>query len=332
MGASLKKAHHLVFFTLSQLLFFQVVYAQDQVSVEEGELIKAPEYYQYWNPYRRVVSQRGEAHTFFGKVYYEVSYNKDNRIKAVTKYGEDRKAKETYHFIWSRSGIRSEYKVEFHTDGRASRLDTSLYSDQLSYVRPGWIADVTSRSDGRPREVDFYDPLGMNYFSYTFNYTTLKKDKKFSEVIESSYFDSNYNFVGRHLLFIERGAFLRMIQYFNSENKIFLTKEFLHDKTLEETIRVVTNEKYAGYASKEKPEQVEFYVTNPVNKDKATFGNGTQISFLVNSKDLVNNFYNAGIKLGGKDEGAPGIRSGNYYCYIRDLDENKVCAFTKISE
>ena len=145
--------------------------------------------------------------------------------------------------MWSRSGIRSEYKVEFHTDGRASRLDTNLYANQLSYVRSGWIADITSRSDGRPREVDFYDPLGMNYFSYIFNYTTLKKDKNFSEVIESSYFDSNSKFVGRHLLFIERGAFLRMIQYFNSENKIFLTKEFLHDKILEETIRVITNEK-----------------------------------------------------------------------------------------
>ena len=94
--------------------------------------------------------------------------------------------------------------------------------------------------------------------------------------------------------------------------------------------RVVTNEKYVGYASKEKPEQVEFYVTNPVNKDKATFGNGTQISFLVKSKDLVNNFYNTGIKLGGNDEGAPGIRSGDYYCYLRDLDGNKICAFTKI--
>ena len=94
--------------------------------------------------------------------------------------------------------------------------------------------------------------------------------------------------------------------------------------------RVVTNEKYAGYASKEKPEQVEFYVTNPVNKEKATFGNGTQISFLVNSQDLVNSFYNTGIKLGGKDEGAPGIRSGDYYCYLRDLDGNKICAFAKI--
>ena len=96
--------------------------------------------------------------------------------------------------------------------------------------------------------------------------------------------------------------------------------------------RVVTNEKYAGFASKDKPAEVEFYVTNPVNNEKANFGNGTQISFLVNSKDLVNNFYNTGIKLGGKDEGAPGIRSGDYYCYFRDLDGNKICAFTKISD
>ena len=96
--------------------------------------------------------------------------------------------------------------------------------------------------------------------------------------------------------------------------------------------RVVTNEKYIGYASKEKSDEIEFYVTNPVNKEKATFGNGTQISFLINSKDLVNSFYNVGIKLGGKDEGAPGIRSGDYYCYFRDLDGNKICAFTKISD
>ncbi len=82
----------------------------------------------------------------------------------------------------------------------------------------------------------------MKYFSYNFNYTFLKKDKKFSEVIESSYFDSDGKFVGRHLLYWERGAFLRMIQYFNSENQIFLTKEYLHDRTLEETVRVLTNE------------------------------------------------------------------------------------------
>jgi predicted lactoylglutathione lyase len=94
--------------------------------------------------------------------------------------------------------------------------------------------------------------------------------------------------------------------------------------------RTVTNEKYAGYSSKDRPENIEFYVTNPANKKKATYGNGTQISFLVNSKDMVDKFYNLGIKLGGKDEGAPGIRSGDYYCYLRDLDENKVCAYAKI--
>ena len=96
--------------------------------------------------------------------------------------------------------------------------------------------------------------------------------------------------------------------------------------------RAVTNEKYAGYSSKERPEDIEFYVTNPVDKKKATYGNGTQISFAVNSKGTVDKFYNLGIKLGGKDEGAPGIRSEDYYCYIRDLDGNKIiCAFAKIN-
>ena len=95
--------------------------------------------------------------------------------------------------------------------------------------------------------------------------------------------------------------------------------------------RTVNNEKYAGYSSKEKPEVIEFYVTNPANKEKATYGNGTQISFIVNSREIVDNFYNLGTKLGGKDEGAPGIRSGDYYCYFRDLDGNKICAFSKIN-
>ena len=95
--------------------------------------------------------------------------------------------------------------------------------------------------------------------------------------------------------------------------------------------RTVTNEKYIGYSSKKKPEEIEFYVTNPVDKNKATYGNGTQISFSVKSKETVDSFYNIGIKLGGKDEGAPGIRSGDYYCYIRDLDGNKICSFAKIN-
>ena len=95
--------------------------------------------------------------------------------------------------------------------------------------------------------------------------------------------------------------------------------------------RIVTNEKYAGYSSKKESGDIEFYVTNPVNKKKATYGNGAQISFVVNSKKTVNKFYNSGIKLGGKGEGAPGIRSGDYYCYLRDLDGNKVCAFAKLN-
>ena len=71
-------------------------------------------------------------------------------------------------------------------------------------------------------------------------------------------------------------------------------------------------------------------ITKPANKEKATFGNGTQVSFIANSKAAVDKFYEVGINLGGKNEGAPGERSGDYYSYIRDLDGNKICSFARI--
>ena len=202
-----------------------------------GEL----DHYKYWNPYRRVLDLKGDPQTFYGQDYYQVKYNKDGWIKTVTRYGVDREEQETYHFLWSKSGARSEYKVEFHTTGSAQRLDKYLYADQLSYIRPGWIADVKSRKDGRPFEVSFTDKLGFTYFYYHFNYSMHKDDSMIAEVVESSYFDSNGEFVGRHLIFWERGAYLRMIQYFNTENSITQTIEFIHSIKDEETTRIITN-------------------------------------------------------------------------------------------
>ena len=87
----------------------------------------------------------------------------------------------------------------------------------------------------------------------------------------------------------------------------------------------------AGYSKKGGDGKVEFYVTKPVNKEKATIGNGSQISFLTNSRSIVDKFHEIGLKLGGTSEGSGGERpegSGVYYSYIRDLDGNKICTFT----
>ena len=97
--------------------------------------------------------------------------------------------------------------------------------------------------------------------------------------------------------------------------------------------RVDTSDEYAGYASKNNSENIEFYVTKPANRDKANFGNGTQISFITGTKEVVEKFHQLGVDLGGKSEGAPGERpegSKVYYSYIRDLDGNKICVFTNI--
>ena len=97
--------------------------------------------------------------------------------------------------------------------------------------------------------------------------------------------------------------------------------------------RVDTSDDYAAYASKNNPENIEFYVTKPANGDKANFGNGTQISFIADTKEVVEKFHELAVKLGGKSEGGPGERpegSKVYYSYIRDLDGNKICVFANI--
>ena len=90
----------------------------------------------------------------------------------------------------------------------------------------------------------------------------------------------------------------------------------------EETVR------YVGYVKKTSINKVEFYLMKPHNLLEATYGNGTMITFTIDSKEDVNNFYKLALKLGAKDEGSPGPRhEEHYYTYFRDLDGNKICAF-----
>jgi len=95
--------------------------------------------------------------------------------------------------------------------------------------------------------------------------------------------------------------------------------------------RKETDEVCAGYTQNNGDGSIEFYVTKPANKKTATFGNGTQVSFLVSSREIVDKFHEIALKAGGVSEGSGGERpegSGVYYSYIRDLDGNKICTFT----
>ena len=92
---------------------------------------------------------------------------------------------------------------------------------------------------------------------------------------------------------------------------------------------VIETDRYIGYAKNSSLNKVEFYLMLPHNKKTATFGNGTMITFDIISKKNVDMFYNLALKLGATDEGLPGPRhEEHYYAYFRDLDGNKICAFS----
>ena len=94
-------------------------------------------------------------------------------------------------------------------------------------------------------------------------------------------------------------------------------------------IKVDSGERNIGYANKDNPETIKFYITKPQNKEPATNGNGTMIALKTDSRANVDKFHTIALEKGGVNEGLPGPRhDNNYYAYIRDAYGNKICAYT----
>jgi catechol 2,3-dioxygenase-like lactoylglutathione lyase family enzyme len=69
-------------------------------------------------------------------------------------------------------------------------------------------------------------------------------------------------------------------------------------------------------------------VCTPFDGREASIGNGSMVALHVDSPEMVKALYDLALELGGADEGAPGVRFGNFYAaYFRDPDGNKLNAF-----
>jgi catechol 2,3-dioxygenase-like lactoylglutathione lyase family enzyme len=74
-----------------------------------------------------------------------------------------------------------------------------------------------------------------------------------------------------------------------------------------------------------------FGITEPLNGEPATHGNGSTIGFTVQSAEQGDAWHAAGVANGGVTcEDPPGWREGSvgklYLAYLRDPDGNKLCA------
>ena len=84
------------------------------------------------------------------------------------------------------------------------------------------------------------------------------------------------------------------------------------------------------------PDGGMFGVVVPRNDEPATFANGGTIGFKAPGPEQVDAWYNAGLALGGRDEGEPGPRDYGpvpiYAAYMRDPEGNKLCAICVTGE
>lgn len=76
------------------------------------------------------------------------------------------------------------------------------------------------------------------------------------------------------------------------------------------------------------PTRPALSVTRPFDGNPATAGNGTMVAIAFDTPEKVDAFHAKALQLGGRDEGAPGKRTDNFYAgYFRDLDGNKLNGF-----
>ena len=69
-------------------------------------------------------------------------------------------------------------------------------------------------------------------------------------------------------------------------------------------------------------------VMKPFDGNAATVGNGVMVGLVVDSRAKVDRVHAKALELGGKDEGAVGLRGETFYTgYFRDLDGNKLNVF-----
>ena len=78
-----------------------------------------------------------------------------------------------------------------------------------------------------------------------------------------------------------------------------------------------------------------FVVSEPINDEPATFGNGSTVAFKCDSPEQVRELHDIAVAHGGKSiEDAPGVRSSSrgpvHLAYVRDPDGNKLCAIHRV--
>ena len=95
--------------------------------------------------------------------------------------------------------------------------------------------------------------------------------------------------------------------------------------------RFMENERIVAWSAGEGTPGVG--VCKPFDGSPASVGNGSMVSLAAGGTEQVQALHAKALELGGTDEGAPGLRFGQFYgAYFRDLDGNKLCAFCMVPE
>ena len=90
--------------------------------------------------------------------------------------------------------------------------------------------------------------------------------------------------------------------------------------------RAMETERFIAWGTAE--DKPMLFLIKPYDGKPATVGNGTMVSLVAPSRELVDAVYKKAMALGSKDEGPAGARGDDFYAaYFRDLEGNKLAVY-----
>ncbi|WP_084369259.1 VOC family protein [Rhizobium sp. RU36D] len=121
-----------------------------------------------------------------------------------------------------------------------------------------------------------------------------------------------------------------MLLYITLGSNDLARSQVFYDAVLETlgVVRRVTEDDELGYGEPS-DHRCRLWVVQPYDGKAANFGNGSMAALVAQSRAAVDAFHATGLRHGGTDEGAPGLRPYHpdfYACYLRDPDGNKLSA------
>ncbi len=209
---------------------------------------RAPfKYFRIWNPHKRELGEELPVSKLGSLPYYRVSYDNESAIRTVEFFRKRNLRLWTYFLMKQEGETESHLSIVFASQQPLTILDPHLFHTSASEMKQGWIADFRHNRLKRPLEMVVSDPVGNRYYFYRFQHRYETEGDSLNPIsfryTTSEYFLADSTKMGSHQLIYDESDRLLKKEFYDNQNQLLETIEYIFDKERNELVTVIRDPK-----------------------------------------------------------------------------------------